>query len=123
LQGVNATCSKLEAGFVLIDTRVQKQTRHAWRKTGKRGVQARRPEAYHPDPNGDSDTPDNPAYFAKKYGANIAMHQDDAGMVSGGHGLERKEKADHMSLLFKIMSRLIKPGKNSKTFKPDLTYR
>ena len=75
--------------------------------------------------HGDSDHADNAAFLREKYGAKIAIHADDAGMVERGDmGWNRKAKSDRTSLAFKILIRVfplfIKPAK-FKVFKPDLT--
>lgn len=75
--------------------------------------------------HGDIDHAGNAAYFREKYGAKIAMHADDAGMVERGDmSVNRKTKPDKMSLIFKVlssvMSLFIKPG-IFDGFKPDLT--
>ncbi|MCL4535528.1 MAG: MBL fold metallo-hydrolase [Bacteroidetes bacterium] len=71
--------------------------------------------------HGDSDHADNGAYLREKYGARIAIHKDDAGMVERGDmNWNRKAKPDKFSVIFRIMSIFIRPGRFD-TFKPDLT--
>ncbi len=119
LQGVNCYLLKTASGFVLIDTgfkskqaMLEKELAGAGCKPGDLKLIILT--------HGDSDHSDNAAYLREKYGAKIVMHKDDAGMVERGDmGWNRKAKPDRMSLLFKIMSHVLKPGK-FETFKPDL---
>jgi hydroxyacylglutathione hydrolase len=119
LKGVNCYLIKSGSGFILIDTGFK----------SKRAVVEKELASAGCGPgdlkliiltHGDSDHADNCAYLREKYGAKIAMHEGDAGMVERGDmGWNRKAKPDRMSLLFKIMSHVVKPGK-FETFKPDL---
>lgn len=73
--------------------------------------------------HGDSDHAGNAAFLRQSYGAKIAIHADDVGMVENSDmGWKRKAKPDKMSLIFKLISRVfplfIKPGKFD-VFKPD----
>jgi hydroxyacylglutathione hydrolase len=119
LRGVNCYLLKAGSGFVLIDTGfkskrllLEKELAGAGCKPGDLKLIILT--------HGDSDHADNCVYLREKYGAKIAMHKDDAGMVERGDmGWNRKAKPDRMSLLFKIMSHVMKPGKFA-TFKPDL---
>jgi len=118
LLGVNCYLLKTASGFVLIDTgfkskraMLEKELVNARCSPGDLKLIILT--------HGDSDHSDNAAYLREKYGAKIAMHKGDAGMVEKGDmGWNRKAKADRMSLLFKIMLLVMKPGKFA-TFKPD----
>jgi hydroxyacylglutathione hydrolase len=74
--------------------------------------------------HGDVDHTGNAVFLREKYGAKIAIHADDAGMIEHGDpGWNRKSKSDKASWVFRIMmiisplfSRLVK----SAIFKPDL---
>ena len=75
--------------------------------------------------HGDIDHVGNANYLREKYGAKIAMHAADAGMVERGDmSVNRKTKPDKMSLTFKVLGSVVglfvKPGKVDG-FKPDLT--
>lgn len=73
--------------------------------------------------HGDSDHAGNAAYLRKKYGAQIAIHTDDVGMVERGDmGWNRKAKSDRVSLIFRIMIRvfpLFFKAAKFEVFKPD----
>ena len=74
--------------------------------------------------HGDSDHVENAAYLQNKYGAKIAIHQYDSGMVERGDMTwNRKAKPDKLSAIFRFMilvfSIFMKPNKFDK-FKPDV---
>jgi glyoxylase-like metal-dependent hydrolase (beta-lactamase superfamily II) len=75
--------------------------------------------------HGDADHAGNAAFLRARYGAKIAMHAADTGMVEKGDmGWNRKPKPDQMSLVMKMMAAVmklfIKKGSFEK-FAPDLT--
>lgn len=116
--GVNCYLLKAGSGFVLIDTGFKSKRTMLDKELASAGCRPGDLKLIILT-HGDSDHADNCAYLREKYGAKIAMHKDDAGMVEKGDmGWNRKAKADHMSPLFKIMSRVVKPGRFEK-FKPD----
>lgn len=118
LGGVNCYLVKTGSGFILIDSgfkskraRLEKELSGAGCKPGDLELLILT--------HGDSDHADNCGYIREKYGAKIAMHKDDAGMVERGDmGWNRKAKPDRISLLFNIMSHVVKPSRFA-TFKPD----
>ena len=66
--------------------------------------------------HGDFDHSGNAAYFRKKFGSQIAMHEDDSGMVENGDMLWNRKKRNILSrIVFKLLFRL---GKSDR-FKPD----
>jgi hydroxyacylglutathione hydrolase len=74
--------------------------------------------------HGDFDHAGNAAYLQQKYGAKVAMHAEDAGMVKhGDQGWNRKDMADYVTLFGKIIifvsSQFVKPG-SFHPFSPDL---
>jgi hydroxyacylglutathione hydrolase len=73
--------------------------------------------------HGDMDHVGNAAYLREKYGAKIAIHADDAGMVERGDaGWNRKAKSDRVSPIFRIMMAmfaLFPKSVKSAVFKPD----
>jgi len=123
LGGVNCYLAICADGFVLIDAGF----------SGKRATLLKELEASGCRPgnlklvlitHGDADHAGNAAYLRDKYGAKIAMHADDAGMVERGDmSWNRKAKPDRMSLIMKVMAsvmnKFVKSGRFEK-FKPDL---
>jgi len=123
LGGVNCYLLKAGEDYVLIDTGY----------SNKQAILEKRLKVLGCQPgnlkliiltHGDTDHTGNSAYLREKFGAKIAMHADDSGMVeSGDMSVNRKVKADKMSLIFRIISSVtplfIKVGKFN-VFKPDL---
>ncbi|HVP17516.1 MAG TPA: MBL fold metallo-hydrolase, partial [Spirochaetia bacterium] len=74
--------------------------------------------------HGDSDHAGNAAYLQREYGAKVAIHRDDAGMVEHGDmGWNRKKKPDAMSFIMKLMAfvmQVILKAAAFETFTPDL---
>ena len=71
--------------------------------------------------HGDIDHAGNCAYLRKKYGAHIAIHSDDAGMVERGDpSWNRKMPPDKISIPFIVRSLLFGRGKLDR-FKPDFS--
>jgi hydroxyacylglutathione hydrolase len=74
--------------------------------------------------HGDFDHSGNAAFLQQKYGARIAMHANDAGMVERGDpGWNRKAKPDKVTVLGRLIifisSHLAKPAP-FQTFTPDI---
>jgi glyoxylase-like metal-dependent hydrolase (beta-lactamase superfamily II) len=67
--------------------------------------------------HGDFDHCGNAAYLQKKFGAQIAMHEDDSGMVERGDMLWNRNK---QNILIRIIFRLFFRLSKSDRFKPDL---
>jgi hydroxyacylglutathione hydrolase len=123
LGGVNCYLVKAGSGYLLIDTGYANRRVNLDRKLSDAGCQPGNLKLIILT-HGDVDHAGNGAHLRKKYGAKIAIHAADAGMVERGDmSLNRKTKPDKMSLIFKIMSRIfplfIKTGKFD-VFKPDL---
>jgi len=124
LGGVNCYLASGPRGFILIDTGF----------SAKRALLLRELEAAGCTSgmlrlilitHGDADHAGNAAFLRAKYGARIAMHAADAGMVEKGDmGWNRKPKPDQMSLIMKIVAAManqrVKKGSFEK-FAPDLT--
>lgn len=123
LGGINCYLMKGDNDFVLIDTGISARRAallKALEDAGCRPGKLRLIVLTH----GDTDHVDNAAYLREKYGAKIAMHQADAGMIERGDmSWNRKAKPDRISVIFRIMSGAAslfsKPGKFS-TFAPDI---
>ena len=113
---VNCYLVRTGDGFILIDTG----------RTNKRGAIEKELESVgcHPGnlllivlTHGDFDHCGNAAYLRKKFGAQIAMHKDDSGMVERGDMLWNRNKQNILvRIFFKLFFRLSK----SDRFKPDL---
>jgi hydroxyacylglutathione hydrolase len=123
LSGVNCYLVKTGADFILIDTgysnkraQLEKEMEKAGCRTGVLKLIVLT--------HGDSDHAGNGAYLRERYGAPIAMHPDDWGMVERGDmGWNRKPKPDRISLVFKILGTLIMTFSSASQFdlfKPDL---
>jgi hydroxyacylglutathione hydrolase len=123
LSGVNCYLVKTGADFILIDTgysnkraQLEKEMEKAGCRTGVLKLIVLT--------HGDSDHAGNGAYLRERYGAPIAMHADDWGMVERGDmGWNRKPKPDRISLVFKILGTLIMTFSSASQFdlfKPDL---
>jgi hydroxyacylglutathione hydrolase len=116
--GVN--CYLLEAGdgaFILIDTGFAKNRAGVERELNNAGC--------HPGnlklillTHGDFDHSGNAAHFRKKYGAKVAMHSEDAGMVERGDMAWSRKTSSLARLLFSIP--FFKLGKANR-FTPDFT--
>ena len=122
LGGVNCYLVKAGDGFILIDTGFSSKRAYLEKELESAGVMPGNLKLIILT-HGDSDHADNCAYLREKYGAKIAMHHDDSGMVEHGDmSWNRKAKPDKISITFKIMTtifgKLSKPG-NFNTFKPD----
>ena len=92
LGGVNCYLVTAGDGFLLVDTGIASKRaglEKALEKAGCRPGNLKLILLTH----GDIDHVDNGAYLQAKYGAKIAMHADDAGMVEQGNmGWNRKAK-------------------------------
>jgi len=123
LGGVNCYLVKTGAGFILIDTGFPSKRAALEREMEKEGCQPGNLKLIVLT-HGDADHAGNGAYLREKYGAQIAMHPDDWGMVERGDmGWNRKAKPDKMSIVFKIMGALImffSKASQFDLFKPDL---
>ena len=67
--------------------------------------------------HGDFDHSGSAAYLRKRFGARIAMHQDDSGMVERGDMFWNRKKPN---ILIRMMIPLLTGFGKSKRFKPDL---
>ena len=123
--GSNCFLVKTEGGFVLIDTGVAYKRTAVERELENAGCGAGDLKLIVLT-HGDSDHADNGAFLRRKYGAPIAMHRDDAGMVGRGNmSHSRKAKPDRITamgrvimLVGKVMT-LVKPG-DFDCFSPDV---
>ncbi|RJQ28417.1 MAG: MBL fold metallo-hydrolase [Peptococcaceae bacterium] len=120
LGGVNCHIVETGDGYILIDTGSPTKRADFVKKLESAGCKPGNLKLIILT-HGDYDHTGNAAYLRKKYGTKIAMHHDDSGMVERGDwNWNRKAKPDKFSIIFRIVSFLIRPGKFD-IFKPDLT--
>jgi len=122
LGGVNCYLLTTGSGYILIDTGFSSKRAHLDKELASAGVRPGNLSLILLT-HGDSDHADNSAYLREKFGAPIAMHKDDSGMVkTGDMSWNRKSKPDKLSMPFRIMMKLFsgmnKPG-SFNTFTPD----
>jgi glyoxylase-like metal-dependent hydrolase (beta-lactamase superfamily II) len=126
LGGVNCFLVKAGEGFILIDSGVSNKRAVLDKELENAGCQPGALELILLT-HGDIDHTDNCAYLRAKYGAKIAMHREDAGMVeTGDMSWNRNARPDKISLLGVFILLIGKltpffgtPGKFEK-FTPDI---
>ena len=121
--GVNCYLVKGSDGYIMIDTGFSSKRAYLEKELETAGVMPGYLKLIILT-HGDSDHADNCVYLREKYGAKIAMHYDDSGMVEHGDmSWNRKAKPDKVSITFKfvtlVFGRLSKSNKFN-TFKPDI---
>lgn len=67
--------------------------------------------------HGDFDHTGNAAYLRKKFGAKVAMHYDDSGMVERGDMFWNRKKGN---ILIRIIAPILSGFGKSERFRPDL---
>ncbi len=123
LGGVNCYLLKEGHGSILIDTGFSSKRSFLEKELERAGVVPGNLSLILLT-HGDSDHAENCVYLREKYGAGIAMHMADSGMVENGDmSWNRKSKPDKISITFRIMMKMFggpdKPG-SFNTFKPDI---
>jgi hydroxyacylglutathione hydrolase len=120
--GVNCYLVRAGDGFILIDTGYPAKRIYLDKELASAGCQPGSLKLVILT-HGDLDHAGNCAHCRDKYGAKIAMHTGDSGMVERGDmRWNRKAKPDKFSIIFRIMSLMsffFRPGK-FETFKPDI---
>jgi glyoxylase-like metal-dependent hydrolase (beta-lactamase superfamily II) len=123
LGGVNCYLVKSKIGFVLVDTGFSMRRSVLVQKLEKAGCRPGNLQLI-VITHGDMDHAGNAAFLREKYGAKVAIHAFDAGMVKDGSmGANRKAKPDRLSLVFKIMmvfTRRLAAKHPVEKFTPDL---
>ncbi len=122
LGGVNCYLAQTGDGFILIDTGMAFKRTQLKNELDRMGCQPGNLNLIILT-HGDTDHAENCVYLRDTYGAKIAMHPLDSGMVEfGDMSLSRKPKADKVSffgqLIIRIGGLLVKSAK-FETFKPD----
>ena len=112
---VNCYLVRISDEFVLIDTGVANKRYLIEKELENAGC--------HPGnltliilTHGDYDHCGNAAYLRKKFGAQIAMHKKDSGMVERGDMSWNRKK---QNILIRMMFKLLRLNKSDR-FKPDL---
>ena len=124
LGGVNCYLAKTDVGYILIDTGFLSKRVKLEQALGAAGC---RPGNLNLIllTHGDTDHADNAAYLRDKYGAKIALHAADVGMVERGDmSYARKAKPDKIGLIFRVMiplAPLFFKTNAFEYFKPDFT--
>lgn len=114
---VNCYLIQTDMGFILVDTcgtNSRQALDEALERAGCQPGDLKLLVITH----GDFDHTGNAAYLREKYGAKIAMHAGDAGMLSKGDMFAGRKKPN---LLFKIGAALIMRFGKSERTQPDLT--
>jgi len=113
---VNCYLAKTKTGYILIDTGtsnkrndLEKELESADCKLGNLKLIVLT--------HGDFDHTGNAAYLRKKFGAKIAMHHDDSGMVKRGNMFWNRKKSN---ILIRMIAPLLFRFGKSERFKPDL---
>ena len=124
LGGVNCYLANCRDGFILIDTGYSPKRSLLVKELEEAGCVPGKLKLILIT-HGDADHAGNAAFLRSKFGAKIAMHANDAGMVElGDMSLSRKKKPDRMSLIMKVMAGLVgifARGGAFEKFKPDFT--
>ncbi len=124
LGGVNAYLLKAGDGLVLVDTGFSTSRAKLERALSRAGCTPGRLKLIVLT-HGDHDHAGNAAHLRAKYGAPIAMHGADAGMVERADMTwNRKAKPDSYSLSFRIVGNVVRFFVGSTpfdSFTPDLT--
>lgn len=123
LGGVNCFLLKAGDGFVLIDTGFAARRDQLEKELGRAGCRPGDLKLIVLT-HGDVDHVGNCAYLRAKYGAKIAMHRGDVGMVERGDASwNRKAKPDRISFLFRAVifftGLFVRPGAFD-VFSPDV---
>jgi glyoxylase-like metal-dependent hydrolase (beta-lactamase superfamily II) len=116
LGSVNCYLINTGAGYILIDTGASNQRAELERELEGAGC--------HPDDlklivltHGDFDHTGNVAYLRDKYGAKIAMHPDDSGMLERGDMFWNRKKGN---LLIRMLAPILFRFGKANRCKPDL---
>ena len=115
LGSVNCYLIKTNTGYILIDTGctrkrtdLEKELENAGCKPGNLQIIVLT--------HGDFDHSGNAAYLRKKFGARIAMHCDDSGMVERGNMFWNRSKSN---IIIRMIAPILFRFGKSERFKPD----
>jgi len=110
---VNCYLVKTDTGYILIDTGGSNERTHLEKELESAGCKPGHLKLIVLT-HGDFDHTANAAYLRKKFGAKIAMHDDDSGMVERGDMFWNRKKGN---FLFRIIAPIL--FAKSNRFKPD----
>ena len=113
---VNCYLVRTDEGYILIDTGMSNQRRAIEQELERAGCQPGTLKLIILT-HGDSDHSGNAAYLRQKFGATIAMHYDDSGMVERGDMFWNRQNSHY---LIRIIFGLFFSLSKSDRFKPDL---
>ncbi|MFX1251799.1 MAG: MBL fold metallo-hydrolase [Promethearchaeota archaeon] len=115
----NNTFTLIDSGFSKSRTKIEKELENAGCKPGNLRLIV--------VTHGDADHIGNCAYFREKYGAKIAMHNDDSGMTEYGDFLYNRQVNFFTKILFKSVTIILAlfglKLKKSDQFKPDISLQ
>ena len=116
LGSVNCYIVETDGGFVLIDTGASNRRRQLEKELENAGCKPGNLKLIILT-HGDFDHTGNAAYLRRKFGARIAIHQDDAGMLEHGDIFWNRKRGNF--LIRAVSSSLFRFGKSQKC-SPDL---
>ncbi len=114
---VNCYLVRTDAGYILIDTGGSNKREELDRELERAGCKPGSLKLIALT-HGDFDHSGNAAYFRQKYGAQIAMHREDLGMVERGDMFGNRQKGNNI-VMKKLVAILSGFGK-AERFAPDL---
>ncbi len=118
--GVNCYLLAIDTGFILVDTGLSKNRVDIERELESAGC---KPETLKLIllTHGDFDHSGNCAYLREKYGAKVAMHSGDKGMVEHGDLFYNRNVNFLIKILGKVMLFFLRSGlKKNDRFTPDM---
>jgi len=113
---VNCYLIETNTGYILIDTGCSNKCNELEKKLESTGCKPGNLKLI-VLPHGDFDHTGNAAHLRKKFGAKIAMHNDDSGMVEQGNMFWNRRKGN---ILLGMISRILFGFGKKERFKPDL---
>jgi glyoxylase-like metal-dependent hydrolase (beta-lactamase superfamily II) len=116
LGSANCYLIKTDTGYILIDTGGSNKRADLERELKSAGCKPGNLELIALT-HGDFDHTGNCAHLRNKYGAKIAMHRDDSGMVERGDMFSNRESGN---ILLRMITPILFRFAKSDRFKPDL---
>jgi glyoxylase-like metal-dependent hydrolase (beta-lactamase superfamily II) len=115
LGSVNCYLIKTNTGYILIDTGCTRKRTDVVKELESAGCKPGNLQVIVLT-HGDFDHSGNAAYLRKKFGARIAMHHDDSGMIERGNLFWNRSKSN---ILIKVIAPILFGFGKSERFKPD----